>query len=392
MANSNQVGLAIWEESTFGTLPTGGGDDLKSVRFTSESLSKRTSSSISQELRTDRQIADIVRTSIGAGGSIEGEFSYGSAAGVSSAQDLLIEAALQSVDWVAAVTNAGTYSGSANSITGTNVSVGITAGRWVRFKDGATLVGYFLVTAVPDANTLTVTPAVSGTITGGGNEEIEAGGYVKNGITDRSFSIERSHSDSGMSAVFEQYAGMKVESWAVNFAAAQISQQSFGLLGKTETSAAATMGDGANTAHVTNDVMNGVDNVYAIRENHTSLGTIVRSVGVSVTNNLFAREAVANLGPISMGSGSFNAAGSLTVYFEDNTLLDKYRNWTTTSLTLVLQDATGNAYCIYLPKVKLSEASATTPGLNQDVTATFAFQAFRDSTNNEMIRVTRWDA
>jgi hypothetical protein len=32
--------------------------------------------------------------------------------------------------------------------------------------------------------------------------------YVKNGITDRSFSIERSHSDSGMSAVFEQYAGM----------------------------------------------------------------------------------------------------------------------------------------------------------------------------------------
>jgi hypothetical protein len=137
MANSNQVGLAIWEESTFGTLPVA--QDLASVRFTSESLSKRTSSSISQELRTDRQIADIVRTSIGAGGSIEGEFSYGSAAGVSSAQDLLIEAALQSVDWVAAVTNAGTYSGSANSITGTNVSVGIVAGRWVRFKDDVVL-------------------------------------------------------------------------------------------------------------------------------------------------------------------------------------------------------------------------------------------------------------
>lgn len=387
MANSNQVGLALWEESTFGTLPVT--QDLKQIRFASESLAKRTSSAISQEIRTDRQIADIVRVDIGAGGDISGEFSYSGAAAASSAQDLLIEAALQSADWAAVVTNAGSWGVSGSNIVGTNVSVGIVAGRWIRLKNGSTVLGYHLVTAVPDANTLTVTPAPSA-LTGSGDEEVEAGSFIANGTTDRSFSIERSHGD--LASVFEQYAGMKVEGWSVSFASGAISSQSFNLVGKTETSASATMGDGANTAHATGEVMNGVDNVYAIRENHTSLGSVVRSVSFAVSNNLFPRGAIASLGPVSMGSGSCNVSGSLSIYFENNTLLDKYRNWTTTSLTLVLSDSAGNAYCIFLPSVKLSEASANAPGLNQDVIASFSFQAKRDATYGEMIRITRWDA
>lgn len=389
MANSNQVGLALWEESTFGTLPVG--QDLKQIRFASESLAKRTSSAISQEIRSDRQIADIVRVDIGAGGDISGEFSYSGAGTASSAQDLLIEAALQSADWSAVVTNTGTFSCSSggSTITGTGVATGIVAGQWIRFKDGSSVIGYFLVTNSA-VGTLTVTPTLPSTVTGSGNEEVEAGSYIANGTTDRSFSIERSHGD--IASVFEQYAGMKVEGWSVSFASGAISSQSFNLVGKTETSASSTMGDGANTAHATGEVMNGVDNVYAIRENHTSLGSVVRSVSFAVSNNLFPRGAIANLGPVSMGSGSCNVSGSLSIYFENNTLLDKYRNWTTTSLTLVLSDSAGNAYCIFLPSVKLSEASANAPGLNQDVIASFSFQAKRDSTYGEMIRITRWDA
>jgi hypothetical protein len=390
MANSNQVGIALWEESTFGTLPVT--QVLKQIRFASDSLAKRTSSAISQEIRSDRQIADIVRMDIGAGGDLSGEFSYSGAVAVSSAQDLLIEAALQSADWSAVVTNTGTYSATAGVISasgGTNPETSIAVGDWVRLKDSAgtpQLQGYYLVTA-RDAvgHTITVTPSITHAVT-----EIERGSYIKNGTTDRSFSIERSHGD--LASVFEQYAGMKVEGWSVSFASGAISSQSFNLVGKTETSASATMGDGANTAHATGEVMNGVDNVYAIRENHTSLGSVVRSVSFAVSNNLFPRGAIANLGPVSMGSGSCNVSGSLSIYFENNTLLDKYRNWTTTSLTLVLSDSAGNAYCIFLPSVKLSEASANAPGLNQDVIASFSFQAKRDSTYGEMIRITRWDA
>lgn len=390
MANSNQVGLALWEESTFGTLPVG--QDLKQIRFASESLAKRTSSAISQEIRTDRQIADIVRVDIGAGGDISGEFSYSGSGTGSSAQDLLIEAALQSGDWSAIVTNSGTYSTSGSTITtgaGTNCGASISNGQWIRLKNGSTVLGYHLVTSGGGTGTLTVTPAPSA-LTGSGDEEVEAGSYIANGTTDRSFSIERSHGD--LASVFEQYAGMKVEGWSVSFASGAISSQSFTLVGKTETSASSTMGDGANTAHATGEVMNGVDNVYAIRENHTSLGSVVRSVSFAVSNNLFPRGAIASLGPVSMGSGSCNVSGSLSIYFENNTLLDKYRNWTTTSLTLVLSDSAGNAYCIFLPSVKLSEASANAPGLNQDVIASFSFQAKRDSTYGEMIRITRWDA
>jgi hypothetical protein len=387
MANSNQVGLAIWEESAFGTLPVG--EDLKAVRFRSESLAKSTASTISQEIRSDRQIADMIRTGIGAGGSIDYELSYGSSGGTSSAFDMLLEASLGSDDWTAVVTNTGSWSTSGSNIVGTNVSIGIDVGRWVRLKDDATVLGYHLVTAVPDANTLTVTPAPS-SLTGTGDEEVEAGGFIKNGTTERSFSIERSHSD--LSNVFEQYAGMTVNGVSLSVATGAIAGGSFSFLGKTETSATATMGDGGNTAHVSNSVMNAVDHISALRENHTSLGTVVQSIAFDLTNNLYPRNAVGTLGATDIGVGSINVSGSLVVYFANNTTLDKYRDWTTTSLTAVFQDSSGNAYCIHLPAVKLSAGTATAAGLNQDVFANFAFQAFRDSTLNETIRITRWDA
>ena len=389
MANSNSVGLALATEVTYGTCPASA--DMKEIRFTAESLAKTTGSTTSAEIRSDRQITDVVRVSAGADGSINGELSYAALTTTSSAQDILLEAALMSANWSAIQTNSGTYSctSGGTTITGTGVGTGITAGQWVRFKDGTTLIGYFLVT-VASANTLTVAQTMPSTVTGGGNEEIEAGAAIKNGTTERSFSIERSHAD--LSNTFELYTGMKVNSFSLNVAAGSISRISFGMVGQDEESKAATSGDGSVTAHVANAVMNGVDNVYAVREGHVSLGTIVRAFSMQVLNNHYGREAVGQLGPISMGSGTCTVTGTLTIYFENNSLIDDFRNWVTTNLTFIMQDSAGNAYCFAIPECKLTLGRASTPGLNQDVTAELSFQAFRDATLNETIRITRWDA
>lgn len=381
MANSNSVALRLAVESTYGTSP---GGTFEEVRFTSESLAKTTGTTTSAEIRSDRQITDVVRVSDGVDGAIEGELSYSGLATASSAQDELMEAALMSAAWSAVQTNTGSWTISGSNITGTGVGTSLAVGDWVRVKNSATLIGYFFVTAA-SANSITVTP----TPTGAAATEVERGAVITNGTTERSFTIERQHTD--VASTFELYTGVKVNSMTVNVAAGSISRYTFALLGQDEVSAASTAAS-ATTAHTTNPIMNGVDNVYAVRENHASLGTIVRSFSLSVANNHFARQAVGSLGPVSMGSGSCVVTGTLSVYFENNTLLDKFRNWTTTNLSFILQDSAGNAYCFHIPECKLTLGRAATPGLNQDITAELSFQGYRDTTYGHTLRITRWDA
>lgn len=380
MANSNSVALRLAVESTYGTSP---GGTFEEVRFTSESLAKTTGTTTSAEIRSDRQITDVVRVSDGVDGAIEGELSYSGLATASSAQDELMEAALMSAAWSAVQTNTGSWTISGSNITGTGVGTSLAVGDWVRVKNSATLIGYFFVTAA-SANSITVTP----TPTGAAATEVERGAAIKNGTTERSFTIERQHTD--VASTFELYTGVKVNSMTVNVAAGSISRYTFALLGQDEVSAA-TSAASSTTDHTTNPIMNGVDNVYAVRENHASLGTIVRSFSLSVANNHFARQAVGTLGPVSMGSGSCVVTGTLSVYFENNTLLDKFRNWTTTNLSFILQDSAGNAYCFHIPECKLTLGRASTPGLNQDITAELSFQGYRDTTYGHTVRVTRWD-
>lgn len=386
MANSNSVALRLAVESTYGTSPGGA---FEEVRFTSESLAKTTGTTTSAEIRSDRQITDVVRVSDGVDGVIEGELSYSGLTTASSAQDELMEAALMSPSWTAVQTNTGTWSctSGGSTITGTGVGTSIAVGDWIRFKDGSTLIGYFFVTAT-SANSLTVTPTLPSNVTGGGNEEVERGSTLTNGTTERSFTIEREHTD--LSGMFELYTGVKVNSVTINVAAGSISRYTFALIGQDESSAASTAAS-SNTAHYTNPIMNGVDNVYAVRENHVSLGTIVRSFSLNVANNHFARSAVGSLVPVGMGSGSCVVTGSMSIYFENNTLLDKFRNWTTTNLSFILQDSAGNAYLFHVPECKITLGRANTPGLNQDITAELSFQGYRDTTYGHTIRITRWD-
>lgn len=381
MANSNSVALRLAVESTYGTSP---GLTFEEVRFTSESLAKTTGTTTSAEIRSDRQITDVVRVSDGVDGAIEGELSYSGLGTASSAQDELMEAALMSASFSAVQTNTGSWTISGANINGTGVGTSLNTGDWVRVKNGATLIGYFFVTA-QSANSITVTPTPSGAAA----TEVERGSYIQNGTTERSFTIERQHTD--VASTFELYTGVKVNSMTVNVAAGSISRYTFALLGQDEVSAATSTAT-STTNHTTNPIMNGVDNVYAVRENHASLGTIVRSFSLTVANNHFARQAVGSLGPVSMGSGSCVVTGTLSVYFENNTLLDKFRNWTTTNLSFILQDSAGNAYCFHIPECKLTLGRAATPGLNQDITAELSFQGYRDTTYLHTLRITRWDA
>jgi hypothetical protein len=74
MSESSRVQVRYVEETTFGTTPAAA---LKNLRATGFRLKRNTQGAVSEEIRSDRQIPDWIRTGIDVGGEIPFELVYG---------------------------------------------------------------------------------------------------------------------------------------------------------------------------------------------------------------------------------------------------------------------------------------------------------------------------
>lgn len=111
MSDTNRVRLAFAKESTYGAQVVAG--RLQRLRLTGESLKQDSTIVPSEEIRDDRQVANIVRTSIGASGAVNFELSH-------ETYDDLIAAALQSVN----VRAQGTLTMDTNPTDGDTITIG----------------------------------------------------------------------------------------------------------------------------------------------------------------------------------------------------------------------------------------------------------------------------
>lgn len=76
MVDSSQTRLAYITEVTYGTTPSS--PVFKNQRFTSESLNANIENRVSNEIRADRNVTDLIQVGSEAGGSVDFELSYGS--------------------------------------------------------------------------------------------------------------------------------------------------------------------------------------------------------------------------------------------------------------------------------------------------------------------------
>ena len=75
MTDTNRVSLSIQEEATWGTTVTDAA--FKPLRTTGESLTFNISNSQSDEIRSDRNVADMIRTDAATAGDFNFELSSG---------------------------------------------------------------------------------------------------------------------------------------------------------------------------------------------------------------------------------------------------------------------------------------------------------------------------
>lgn len=385
ISDISRMRLAYIVEATFGVQVTG--SNLQTLRLTSESLKQATDVITSREIRSDRQQAGVVRSKVSVEGAIDFELSYGT-------YDELMAAALMDSAWSSelSVLASGTASAvnSSNSFTHASAWTNTpTAGEWIEVRGFANAAnnGYFKVesatgtTIVVSGGTLTDETDKSGV-------DIDQGASIVNGTNKDSFNFERGYTD--LSNEFALYVGCMINQMSLNVGTASMVTGNLGIMGQLATSETASGGTGYDAVN-TNEIMNSIDHVLGIYENGSAVNAL--DFNMSLANNLREQQKIGTLGPIGFGADALAISGTLTAYYESSTAYDKYLNFTTTSLAKVFEDTAGNAYIIDLPSVKLIDASRHAgAGLGDDFKVPFAFQAFRDSTEDVTVRIAKFAA
>lgn len=175
---------------------------------------------------------------------------------------------------------------------------------------------------------------------------------LKIGTTPKFFSFEDAANDIDQ---FRLFTGMSVSTLNVSIAPNQMVTGTFDMVGKTMTQAATSASVGAPTASSTNAPF---DSYSGTIEDGGSGLAIVTSLDFSLTNSFAPTFVIGSDSAQQLEFGRAIVEGTITVYYEDATLINKFLNETESSLSVSVDDPTGtNSYTFDFPRVKYNGAS-----------------------------------
>ena len=209
---------------------------------------------------------------------------------------------------------------------------------------------------------------------------------IKVGTTQKFMTMEDAAADIGQ---FRLFTGLSASSMNVSIAPNQMVSTTFDMVGKTMTQAQATGSTGgaptASSANAPFDSYSGT-----ITDGGTGIA-IVTSIDFSVTNSFAPTFVVGSSAAQSLEFGRAVVEGTMTVYYEDETLINKFINETESAIVVNVNDPTGTSeYTFTFPRVKYNGASV--PLQNpQSRLITLPFVALYDTTLNTNLMINRPD-
>ena len=379
---SNRVSVRVSKETVWNETPAS--PTMARLPILSSTLAHNKRTKQSETLRSDRMRDAQVQVGIDAGGGIPFELRFADF-------DAILECALASLYATASKTGAGTSNNLAFAIAGGGVQVitgqsgdwnSFTVGAWVRIKLAAQSAnnGVFKVTA-KTSTTLTVANAAG--VAESNSVAVVAQKMLRNGTTKQSLLIEEQFED--LTNNYVNYRGMRVAGLSLNIQTESIITGEVRFMGARGNVASATL-SGSLTNPSANDSMTASTNVGQIQEGGATLSTALKSLTLELNNNTRALQGLANVAAIGINFGSLEVTGRVEAYFEDQALLTKIFNHTSSSLVFQLNDPQGNTFVVTLAQLKFS-GNPTKPGINQDVMLPLDYAGERQPTDNYMIQI-----
>ena len=197
----------------------------------------------------------------------------------------------------------------------------------------------------------------------------------------RSFTLERNFSDIGQ---YQRYTGCEFDKFSLSVKPEGIVDCTFNLLGQGQSGATTVLAGATYSAATTTSPFDGFSG--SISEGGSPIA-LVTDVKLDLNNGLSALFVVGSPQTIQPSIGRSNVTGTVTAYFQDVVLLNKFLNETVSSLSFTIGDGT-NTITFYLPHIKYTGAPPNVAG-EGPVTLSMPFQATLDATTNTNIQITR---
>lgn len=210
---------------------------------------------------------------------------------------------------------------------------------------------------------------------------------LKVGTTPKFFSIEDAATDI---AQFRLFTGMAVSSLAVSIRPNQMVTGTFSMVGKNM-SISGTSVDPTKTASSGNAPFDAYSGALTIGDagGALSAAAIVTGIDFTINNALAPTFVVGSATTPQLEYGMATVEGTITAYFEDAALINRFLNETETALQVVVDDPTGSSdYTWLFPRVKINGADVPVDNPTSRI-ITLPFVALYDTTEATNIKLTR---
>jgi hypothetical protein len=205
---------------------------------------------------------------------------------------------------------------------------------------------------------------------------------LNTGTTVKSFTAEDGALDITQ---YRAFSGCMVNTMQMSIAPNQMTTATFGIIGKNMTQSTSPL-DASLTAASGNEPF---DSYSGTIEEGGSAIAYVNSIDFTLNNNLNPSFVLGSTTTPQMEFGMSTLEGTMTVYYQDKALIDKFLGETESSLEIVLDDrVAGLNYTLLMPRIKINGAAV--PVANpQSRLITIPFVALRDSSTGTQLRITR---
>ena len=207
---------------------------------------------------------------------------------------------------------------------------------------------------------------------------------LKVGTTPKFMSIEDYAADIDQARVF---TGMSVSTMGISLAPNQMVTTTFGMVGKDMTMSATEKTQDAASGAQPFDAYSGDISIGNV--GGATAVAIVTALDFTLNNSYAPTFVIGDDSAPSLEYGRAEVEGTLTAYFEDAALINRFLNETETEIEVSVDDPTGaNSYTFSFPRVKINSADVGVDGPTSRMIS-MSFVALYDATEGTNLKITR---
>lgn len=388
--NTNAVSLKYVKETTWGETPSN--PALNNIPYTGEDFKNERNTIETDDITADHMLASLVQTGTNPTGSFNFELR-------SVVFEDFLAATLFS-DWV----TTGDIVAAATDIAADNTGGKLTAtvtdftseswvvGQYIAATGFSNAVNNILyrITEITDSSNLVVEPAPPTDEAATAAITLTPLDFVRNGQVKTSFTIQKKFGDIATDT-YQNFDGCVCNTLSLTLNKQDKMTGSLAFFAKGEEMTETPFSGATFPAFVDQPIFNTSNDIANLVVDGASSATFYDSLGIEITNNLRADDAVGAVEHVAIENGKFRCNITADLFFELKAEYEKFQNQTQFSFSIAIQDPNGLAIIATFPKCQYTDSTVVAGGNDAALMAktTFSLLKYNDGSAEYQLQFSR---